>query len=87
MENPTLNSEYLTDEFPPDNYLGRAIVSTLLCCWPLGIPAIVYAAKVDTLWFNGYKASSIRASNSAKAWSTAAIISGIFGYIVIILMS
>ena len=35
----------------PDNFLPWAIVSTVLCCLPFGIVAIVYASKVDTLWY------------------------------------
>ncbi len=31
----------------PDNFLVWAILSTVLCCLPLGIVAIVYANKVD----------------------------------------
>jgi hypothetical protein len=31
----------------PDNYLVWSILATIFCCWPLGIPAIVNATKVD----------------------------------------
>ncbi len=50
------------------SYLWQSIVVTILCCWPLGIPAIVYAAKVDGLKRTGdWQAASV-ASNSAKTW-------------------
>ena len=39
----------------PDNYLIWAILTTILCCLPLGIVAIVYSSKVDTLWSAGDK--------------------------------
>ena len=37
----------------PDNYLVWAILSTVFCCLPLGIVAIVKASKVDALWAQG----------------------------------
>jgi hypothetical protein len=64
------------------NYLWQSIVVTILCCWPLGIPAIVYAAKVDGLKARGDIHGAIAASNSAKNWCLAALI----GWIVIIVI-
>jgi len=43
------------------NYLVFAILATVFCCLPAGIPAIVYAAQV-----NG-KLQAV-ASNNAKMW-------------------
>lgn len=56
-------------QLPPDNYLAWAIVSTLLCCWPFGIPAIINAVKVDKLWNGGYEEEAIIAANNAKKWA------------------
>ncbi|MEX1048082.1 MAG: CD225/dispanin family protein [Akkermansiaceae bacterium] len=50
------------------NYLWQAIVVTIFCCWPFGIPAIVYAAKVDTLRATGDIQGAMAASASAKTW-------------------
>ena len=50
------------------NYLWQSIVVTILCCWPFGIPAIVYAAKVDGLKSRGDIAGARAASASAKTW-------------------
>lgn len=50
------------------NYLWQSIVVTIFCCWPLGIPAIVYAAKVDGLRARGDIAGAMAASSSAKTW-------------------
>ncbi len=50
------------------NYLWQSIVVTILCCWPLGIPAIVYAAKVDGLKARGEIQSALSASASARMW-------------------
>ena len=53
---------------PIPNYLWQSIVVTILCCWPLGIPAIVYAAKVDGLVARGDTQGAMSASGSAKMW-------------------
>lgn len=50
------------------NYLWQSIVVTIFCCWPFGIPAIVYAAKVDGLVARGDIAGAMAASASAKTW-------------------
>lgn len=53
---------------PVQNYLWQSIVVTILCCWPFGIPAIVYAAKVDGLVSRGQYAEAQEASKNAKMW-------------------
>ncbi|MCF7675936.1 MAG: CD225/dispanin family protein [Akkermansiaceae bacterium] len=50
------------------NYLWQSIVVTILCCWPFGIPAIIYAAKVEGLKSRGDIAGARAASASAKTW-------------------
>jgi hypothetical protein len=50
------------------NYLWQSIVVTIFCCWPLGIPAIVYAAKVDSLRAGGDINGAMDASSKAKMW-------------------
>lgn len=50
------------------NYLVPAILVTILCCWPFGIPAIVFAAKVDGLVSRGEIAEAQHASSQAKMW-------------------
>ena len=74
-------------DFP--NYLWQSIVVTILCCWPFGIPAIVYAAKVDGLKAKGDIAGAMAASASAKTWCIVAGALGIalgiaFGLLVLI---
>ncbi len=64
------------------NYLWQSIVVTILCCWPLGIPAIVYAAKVDSLKATGDMQGALSASSSAKMWCWIAL--GSWGVIVVI---
>jgi len=68
---PTTNEETQTQQPPqkPDNYLPWAIVSTLLCCLPFGIVAIIYSAKVDSEWNAGRYDAAIAAAASAKKWT------------------
>ena len=68
------------------NYLWQSIVVTVLCCWPVGIPAIVYAAKVDGLKVRGDFTGAAAASASAKKWCIIALsVWGVLivGYIIV----
>ena len=56
----------------PNNYLVWAILSTLLCCLPLGIVSIVFALKVDSLAASGNRAGALDASRKAKNFAIAA---------------
>ncbi len=60
---------------PPGNNLVLAIVS-LLCCWPLGIPAIVFAAKVNGKWNAGDQAGALDSADKAKKFAIASIALG-----------
>ena len=51
---------------PPPNYLVYAILTTLLCCMPLGIASIVFAAQVSSKWAAGDVAGAQRASRLAR---------------------
>jgi len=53
----------------PNNYLVVSILSTIFCCWPVGIPAIVYDSQVNSKFANGDFEDAKRASESAKRWS------------------
>src|SRR5580692_5155965 len=50
------------------NYLVFAILATVFCCLPAGIPAIVYAAQVNGKLQMGDLAGAQLASNNAKMW-------------------
>jgi len=50
------------------NYLVFAILSTVLCCLPTGIAAIIYASQVNTKLQLGDVAGAQAASNNAKMW-------------------
>jgi hypothetical protein len=55
---------------PPD-HLVWAILATVLCCMPLGVVSIVYAAKVESLWISGNQRGAVEASEKAKNWAIA----------------
>src|SRR5262245_11816299 len=59
------------------NYLTQAILVTLCCCWPLGIVAIVQAAKVNGFVGSGDYESARRASDSAKMWCWVSFVGGL----------
>ena len=61
----------------PDSHLVWAILSTVLCCLPLGIVSIVYSTKVSGLWAQGRYAEAQSASESAKKWAIIAAVVGI----------
>lgn len=50
------------------NYLAQSIIVTLLCCLPLGIPAIVFAAQVNGKVQLGDLTGAREASRKAKMW-------------------
>lgn len=54
---------------PPDNNLVWGILTTLLCCLPLGIVSIVKANQVNSLWAQGHYQAAREAAESAKKWA------------------
>ena len=56
-----------TDEHIP-SYMIQAILVTFFCCMPLGIPAIIFASRVDGLIRMGNLAEARECSNKAKLW-------------------
>jgi hypothetical protein len=50
------------------NYLVFAILTTVFCCLPAGIPGIVYAAQVNGKLQSGDYAGAQMASKNAKMW-------------------
>jgi hypothetical protein len=69
--------------YRPDvpNYLWQSIAVTLCCCWPLGIPAIVYAARVNAHVASGDITAAQDASSKARTWTFVSLGAGLFIYI------
>ncbi len=61
----------------PKSYLAQAIIVTILCCWPLGIPAIVYAAQVNSKFASGDIEGAAESSKKANMWSWIAFAAGL----------
>jgi len=63
------------NQAPPtiENHLAKAIFSTLCCCLPLGIAAIVQASKVNSLMAAGNYQGAQEAAKKADDWSNISI--------------
>ena len=55
-------------EKPVPTYLVPAILVTIFCCLPFGIPAIVFAAQANGKLAAGDRAGAVESSNKAKMW-------------------
>lgn len=55
----------------PNNWLWQSIVATIFCCIPLGVVGIIYAVKVDSLYFKGNYEDAYRMSGKARMWTLA----------------
>jgi hypothetical protein len=66
------------------NYLAQAILVTIFCCVPFGIPAIVFAAQVNGKLAAGDYTGALEASKKAKLWCWIALAAGL-GFVVIYL--
>lgn len=61
----------------PPNYLVWAILSTILCCIPLGIVSIVFSTQVNSKWAMGDIAGAQAASEKAKKFAMWGAIIGV----------
>lgn len=66
----------------PDNWLVWSILSTLFCCLPFGVVAIVYSAQVDSQWYRGEHERAINSARKAKNFTIAGVICGVVGSII-----
>jgi hypothetical protein len=62
---------------PPNNNLVWAILSTVLCCLPLGVVAIVKSTQVSGLWAQGRFDDAQRAADDAKKFAMWGAIAGV----------
>ncbi len=66
----------------PDNNLVWGIVTTLLCCLPLGIVSIIHATKVNDLYASGKYNEAQNEAKKAKQWAIYGLVAGIIGWII-----
>src|SRR5687767_2785877 len=69
----------------PDNNLVWAILSTVLCCLPVGIASIVFASQVDSKWSAGDYAGARDASDKARKFALLSAGLAAAGFILFIL--
>ncbi|HEX5704173.1 MAG TPA: CD225/dispanin family protein [Pyrinomonadaceae bacterium] len=67
------------------NYLVPAIIS-IFCCWPLAIPAIIFATQVNGKVAAGDIAGAQEASKKAKMFAFIAIGLGLLGILIYVIM-
>ena len=54
---------------PFSSKLALAIIVTIFCCWPFGIPAIVCAAKANARFNNGDLNGALEYNRKASMWT------------------
>ena len=65
----------------PNNNLALAIFTTVCCCLPAGIYAIIRAMKVNEYYMMKQYDEAVLAANDAKKWSLIGIVAGVIGTI------
>lgn len=70
----------------PGSNMILAVLTTVFCCLPLGIVGIVYASKVDGLYFAGDYAGALSAAKSARTWSVIGIVASLVISIIYLLI-
>lgn len=63
------------------SYLALSILSTLCCCFPFGIPAIIYGTLVNKRLNFGDVDGAMDASQKAKRWMLVTFIAGILFWV------
>lgn len=58
-------------------YLVVSIISTICCCIPLGIVAIVFSAKINSAATSGNIEEAKKAAKTAKIWIIVAVAAGL----------
>lgn len=58
----------------PKNWLIESILVTIFCCLPFGIAGIVYATKVESLYYAGDYLAAEKASKDAKKWTIVGLV-------------
>jgi len=68
----------------PSTYLWQSIVVMLLCCLPLGIPALIFSTKVKPAFASGDYAAAMEASKKAKLFCILSLVIGLIVQVIYI---
>ena len=71
---------------PVPSHMAKAILTTLFCCLPFGIVAIVKASKVDSLLAAGLRDEAIQASKEADNWGNWSMLASLIIGVVCVLI-
>lgn len=71
---------------PVPNYLIPAILGTVLCCMPLGVASIIFAAQVNGKLAAGDMQGALDSSKKAKMFTFIAIGSGLAVWIIVVIL-
>ena len=78
--------QYMQSRLPkpikPDSHMLFAILSTLFCCLPVGVYAIILASKVDGLYLMGEYEEARMKADDAKKWSIIGMVCSIIGWLI-----
>lgn len=75
MENIDTNQNPMPPK--PSNYMALSILTTIFCCLPFGIVAIIKAAKVNSYYIMKEYEMAAKASADAKKYSLIGIVTGL----------
>lgn len=76
-----------SDRQKPNTFLIWSILTTVLCCLPLGIVAIIFSVKADSEWSAGRYEESLRAAERAKVCCIVSAVLSVISYISILFFS
>lgn len=74
----------------PNSNMALAILTTVLCCVPLGVYAIILANRVDTLYYEGEYEKAEMTAQDVKKWSIVGMVVSaiaIFIYFVVLIIA
>lgn len=78
--NPDMELPPVAPQEPmPPTYMVWAILSTLCCCMPAGVLAIVFSAMVSSKYYARDFEGAKRASRLAEIWIIVSIVTGVIG--------
>ena len=69
----------------PANYLVWSIL-TVLFCWPLAIPAIIFSTQVNSKWNAGDAVGAAASSRKARMFAIIATILGVIALLINVLV-